>query len=259
MKYSKSSFLILSFALLFVNTILSQTLYIPEKPSFIPPIIDSTKTLSEFEKEDLYQKLKIYSDSTSTEILVMIVPTTRGELIARYATDLGHKWGIGQKGKDNGIVFLIAKDDRKMTIQGGYGVEHLLTDAMSRRIIEEVIKPEFKANNYYNGIDQGTKAIFQVLKGEYKNDVNNQEISILPILLFIIIFFIIIILLSKNKGNNDSSGSGRFSGPDLSDIIILSRMGRGGGSWDGGGSSGGSWGGFGGGGSFGGGGASGSW
>lgn len=256
MKYSKSSFLILSFALLFVNTILSQTLYIPKKPSFIPPIIDSTKTLSEFEKEDLYQKLKIYSDSTSTEILVMIVPTTRGELIARYATDLGHKWEIGQKGKDNGIVFLIAKDDRKMTIQGGYGVEHLLTDAMSRRIIEEVIKPEFKANNYYNGIDQGTKAIFQVLKGEYQN---NQEISILPILLFIIIFFIIIILLSKNKGNNDSSGSGRFSGPDLSDIIILSRMGRGGGSWDGGGSSGGSWGGFGGGGSFGGGGASGSW
>ena len=77
----------------------------------------------------------------------MIIPSTNGDDIARYATDLGHKWKIGQKGKDNGIVFLIAKDDRRMTIQAGYGTEHLLTDALSKRIIEQVVKPEFK-NNY---------------------------------------------------------------------------------------------------------------
>ncbi|MFY8066185.1 MAG: TPM domain-containing protein, partial [Flavobacterium sp.] len=133
----------------------SAQLKIPEKPSFIPPVIDSTKTLSEIQKKDLFDKLKNYYESTSTEIFVMIVPTTQGEDIARYATDLGHKWEIGQKGKDNGVVFLIAKDDRKMTIQAGYGTEHLLTDALSRRIIETIVKPEFKSNKFYEGIDQG--------------------------------------------------------------------------------------------------------
>ena len=87
------------------------------------------------EYKQLYDKLRTYYDSTSTELFVMIIPSTNGDDIARYATDLGHKWKIGQKGKDNGIVFLIAKDDRKVTIQAGYGTEHLLTDALSKRII----------------------------------------------------------------------------------------------------------------------------
>ena len=105
---------------------------------------------------NLYQKLKIYSDSTSTEIFVLIVNTTQGEDVARYATDLGHQWEIGQKGKDNGVVLLIALGDRKMNIAAGYGVEHLLTDALSRRIIEKEIKPYFKKGAIYNGIDAGT-------------------------------------------------------------------------------------------------------
>ena len=150
-------------------------LKIPEKPSFIPPIIDSTQTLSDIQKKGLYDKLKNYYENTSTEIFVMIVPTTQGEDIARYATDLGHKWKIGQKGKDNGIVFLIAKEDRKMTIQAGYGTEHLLTDALSRRIIETIVKPEFKNNNFYEGIDKGTTAIQEVLKGEFKADKKNKK------------------------------------------------------------------------------------
>lgn len=265
MKYPeiKMKKLVLFFALL-LGLVSQAQLKIPEKPSFIPPVIDSTNTLSSQEKEDLYKKLKIYSDSTSSEIFVMIVSTTQGEDINRYATDLGQKWQIGQKGKDNGIVLLIAKDDRKMSIQNGYGVEHLLTDALSRRIIETVIKPRFKQGQYYEGIDEGTNAIFKVLKGEFKNDKSDDGGSILPILLVILFVVIFIILASKNKGNSGNSGG--FGGPDLGDIIILSRMGRGsgfgGGSFGGGfggGSSGGGFGGFGGGGSFGGGGASGSW
>jgi len=237
-------------------------LHIPKKPSFIPPIIDSTQTLSEIQKQQLFDKLKNYSDSTSTEVLVMIVSTTQGEDIARYATDLGQEWKIGQKGKDNGIIFLIAKDDRKMTIQTGYGVEHLLTDALSRRIIEQEVKPEFKESRYFEGIDKGTTAIFEVMKGEYKGTPkkNNKKDGI-PIVIFIIIFVIIIILISRNKGKG---GSGIGSSPSLLDIIILSNMGRSsgggfGGGFGGGGSGGGGFGGFGGGGSFGGGGASGGW
>ena len=250
------------FFILLVQISFAQTLSIPKKPSFIPPIIDSTNTLTPTQKDQLYQNLRKYSDSTSTEILVMIVPTTQGENITRYATDLGQKWQIGQKGKDNGIVFLIAKDDRVMSIQTGYGVEALLTDALSRRIIENVVKPEFKQGNYYEGIDQGTKAIYQVLKGEFKNDSvsNNSILPIALLLIFVGLLIIIIVFNSKNKGGNTGNFGG---GSGFDDFIILSRMGRGGNfggdsSWSSGNSSGG-WGGFGGGGSFGGGGASGSW
>lgn len=259
MKYQeiKMKKLVLLFALFF-GFVSQAQLKIPEKPSFIPPVIDSTNTLSSHEKDDLYKKLAIYSDSTSKEIFVIIVTTTQGEDIARYATDLGQKWQIGQKGKDNGIILLIAKDDRKITIQTGYGVEHLLTDALSRRIIESVIKPNFKENQYYRGIDEGTNAIFKVLKGEFKNDKPKKKGSILPVIIIIAFVIIFLSIASKNKGKNGGN-SGGFGGPDLMDIIILSSLGRGGGGSFGGGSSGGGFGGFGGGGSFGGGGASGSW
>lgn len=259
MKYLKINMrkLVLFIALL-IGVVSQAQLKIPAKPSFIPPVVDSTNTLSIQEKESLYKKLAIYSDSTSTEMFVMVVSTTQGEDIARYATDLGQKWEIGQKGKDNGIILLIAKDDRKMTIQNGYGVEHLLTDALSRRIIESVIKPNFKENNYYEGIDEGTNAIFRVLKGEFKNDKPKNEGSFLPILIIFAFVIIFLIIASKNKGKNGGN-SGGFGGPDLMDIIILSSLGRSSGGSFGGGSSGGGFGGFGGGGSFGGGGASGSW
>lgn len=244
---------------LFASNLAFSQFKIPKKPSFIPPIIDSTKTLSNSEIQILYDKLRMYSDSTSTEIFVMIVPTTEGQDISRYATELGQAWKIGQKGKDNGVVFLIAKDDRKMTIQTGYGVEHLLTDALSRRVIEQVVKPEFKNDQYFAGIDNGTNTIFKILKGEFKNTKNTNADSFLPILIFIILFLLLIFIISKgkNKGNNSGNGGG-FSGPDLMDIIILSNLGRSSGGGFGG-SSGGGFGGFGGGGSFGGGGASGSW
>ncbi len=262
MKYQeiKMRKLVLLFTLL-LSFVSQAQLKIPEKPSFIPPVIDSTNTLSSQEKEDLYKKLAIYSDSTSTEMFVMIVSTTQGEEIKRYATDLGQKWQIGQKGKDNGIILLIAKDDRKMAIQTGYGVEHLLTDALSKRIIETIIKPNFKQDQYYQGIDEGTNAIFRVLKGEFKNVKSKKEGSILPILVIIGFVVIFLIIAAKNKGKNGGN-SGGFGAPNLMDVIILSSMGRGGGFGSGGfggGSSGGGFGGFGGGGSFGGGGASGSW
>lgn len=233
---------------------------IPKKPSFIPPIIDSTKTLSNSELKNLESKLIKYSDSTSTEIFIMIVNTTHGQEISRYATDLGQKWEIGQKGKDNGIVILISKNERQTTIQTGYGIEHLLTDALSRRIIDIEINPYFKKGQFYNGLDNGLDVIFEVLTGEYSNQKKNNN-SPLPLLFFLIFIIIIIILISKNKNNrNGGSGPGSFGGSDLTDIIILSRMGRSSGGFGGGfGSSGGGFGGFGGGGSFGGGGATGSW
>ncbi len=245
----------------------SQNHNIPEKPSKQTSYYDfGTKALTDAEQKHIERKLINYADSTSTQIVVITVPTTNGEQIARYATDLGHKWGIGQKGKDNGIILLIAIDDRKVTIQNGDGTEHLLTDALSRRIIETQIKPEFKAGNYFAGIDKATTSIMEVMSGEYKAKPKGDGFSgMIPIvIIFVVILFLI--LSSKNRKGGGGSG-GQSGGFDLTDFIILSSLGRNSGSggfggFGGGGFGGSSGGGFGGGfggGGFGGGGASGSW
>ena len=167
---------------------------VAERPAFIHPVVDSTNTLSRREFNALYEKLKNYSDTTSTEIFVMIAKSSYGDDINLYATELGHKWGIGQSGKDNGIVIFVAKDDREVAIQSGYGVEHLLTDALAKRVIEYDILTEFKEGNYYQGLDNATTSISQILAGEYSRE--NSSGSGFPfwlILLLIIIFFYYII------------------------------------------------------------------
>jgi len=163
-------------------------------------------------------------------------------------------------------LILIAKNDRKLAIQVGYGMEHLLTDAMSRRIIELVIVPHFKQGDYYGGLDAGTTAIMEVMAGEYRSDDNDKEDSIDPMLIMLLFIFIIIflIILSRNRGDRGNRG-GRSILDNDSPVIILHRGGRGGfggGGIFGGGSGGFGGGGFGGGfggGGFGGGGASGGW
>lgn len=238
---------------------------VPPKPSFQTSYYEiGTQLLDDAQKKEIEQKLIRYADTTSTQIVVVVVPNTGGDDIDRYKVDLAHAWGIGQKGKDNGVLLLVAKDDRKVAIGTGYGTEHLLTDALSNRIIDEVIIPQFKQGDYYGGIDAGTDAIIKVLAGEYKNDkkgeTNNEGVG--AIIFLVIIFVVILSILSRRGGGGRGPGGRRgFDGPDLADIIILSSLGRGfggGGSRGGFGGGGGFSGGFGGGG-FGGGGASGSW
>lgn len=236
---------------------------IPEKPSFQTSVYDYAKLLSDSEKTQLEEKLIKYSDSTTTQIVVITIDDLKGEAVGVLATNWAHKWGIGQEKQDNGVIILVSKNDRKMSIRPGYGVEDRLVAGICGEIIRNVITPEFKAGSYYNGLDKGADAIFSVLKGKYKGKrISDDDGGILiPLLIFIIVFVVIIYLASKNKNNGGNSGS--FGGPDLMDIIILSRMGRGGGGSFGGGFGGSSGvGGFGGGfggGGFSGGGADGSW
>ncbi|WP_298237907.1 YgcG family protein [uncultured Algibacter sp.] len=242
---------------------------IPDKPNFIPPVIDSTKTLNSIEYKALYEKLKHYNDSTSTEVLIVIIPTTKGENIGLLAPRWGHKWRIGQAKEDNGVFVLLAKNDRKIWISPGYGLEHRLTAGITGELIRNIIIPEFKRNDYYSGLDKGTDAIFQVLSGEYQNtkERNKEQFPIGLLIMLIFIFIIIIISISKNRrggGKNNRNRGKRLDSRDLLDAIILSNMGRGNyrrGSSNGWGSSGssGGFGGFGGGGGFSGGGAGGSW
>ncbi|WP_112377462.1 TPM domain-containing protein [Flagellimonas maritima] len=241
---------------------------IPPKPQKQTSVYDYVNLLSGSQSMSLEQKLIRYSDSTSTQIVVAIISSTEGEDINFLGAQWGQKWGIGQADEDNGILVLLAKDDRKIAINTGYGVEGSLTDFMSKRIIESVIIPEFKNGDYFDGLNKGADAIFQVLNGEFKEDRTFGEsdgFSLKTILPFLI-FIVILIFLSRKGRNNRGGPGGKNTGLDLWDIIILSNMGRGGyrgssgGGFGGGGfgSGGGFGGGFGGGG-FGGGGASGGW
>ena len=239
---------------------------IPPKPPVgqQTSVYDYIGLLDGVQKSSLEQKLIRYSDSTSTQIVIAIIASTEGEDIQFLGAQWGHAWGIGQEKEDNGILVLLARDDRRIAINTGYGVEEFLTDALSKRIIETVIIPEFRNGDYYAGLDRGSDAIFQALTGQFKAPPKTDSGGRFPFeaLLPFIIFIIIIIILSsrKNKGGGGNRGR-RGRQMDIWDMIILSNMGRSGsrGGFGGGGFGGGGFsGGFGGGG-FGGGGASGGW
>jgi len=268
---------ILYIALLFISfcfsNIVTAQFEIPKKPKLQTSIYDDyIQLLSPSEKNALEKKLIRYSDTTSTQIVVAIISSTDGENINYLGAQWAHSWGIGQKKEDNGVFILLAKEDRRIAINTGYGVEHLLTDAMSRRIIERDIIPYFKKNDYYGGLNSGADAIFEVLSGEYQGTRQTESEGTPVIPIFIIIFIVILVIIIANKNNKRGGkggrkGKNRSIGSSILDAIILSHAGRrgfGSGSGGFGGSSGGGFGsgGFGGGfggGGFGGGGASGGW
>ena len=244
---------------------------IPDVPELQTSVYDDVNLLSKGQKQSLENKLITYSDSTSTQIVVAIIASTNGENIGYLAPEWAHKWKIGQKGKDNGVFILLAKNDRKIWIAPGYGIDKKLTSGMIGAITRQRIIPEFKKGDYYQGLNKGVDAIFQALNGTFKGQrvsSKNNEFPREAIFFIIIILFIIIIALSKNNKNN-GGGNGRhrrFSNGTTSilEAIILSNSGRGGfssgsGGFGGGSSGGGGFGGGFGGGGFSGGGAGGSW
>jgi len=256
-------------ALFFVQIAFGQ-FNIPQKPKLETSVYDYANVLSKSNVARLKSKLIQYADSTSTQIVVITIESLKGENINMLAAKWGQKWGVGQAKEDNGVIVLLAKNDRKIAIQTGYGIEHLLTDALSKRIIENIILPEFKRGDYYAGLDKGTYAVFQILNGTYKN---NQPRGASPegaiprgVIVFVVFIILMIIFSKKNKGGGNNGGH-RRGRTSLLDVLILSSLGSrgfGGGGSFGGGSSGGGFGsgGFGGGfggGGFGGGGASGGW
>ncbi|MBO6025275.1 MAG: TPM domain-containing protein [Bacteroidales bacterium] len=222
-------------------------------PSYPPRLVnDYTGTLSSTQINSLEHKLVAYNDSTSTQILVMLVDDLQGYDIEQYATEIGHSWGVGQKDKGNGVVILVkpkkGSEKGQVTIQTGYGIEEYITDFTAKRIIEKEIIPSFKDNDYYTGIDNAVNVIMGLCSGKFTQDKYNDE-DISPVWWIILIIIIILIVIWGNKGSS-SSYSGRGS--------RTSWVGGGFGGGGFGGSSGGGFSGFGGGG-FGGGGASGSW
>jgi uncharacterized protein len=264
---SKRVFKILFFfVVLFSSKLTFAQFTIPEIPKLQTSVYDYANVLSAEEKTQLEEKLIRYSDSTSTQIVVITIESLKGEDIGILTPKWGHTWGIGGSEKnDNGVIILLAKAERKIWISAGYGLEDRLTAGIGGEITRDIIIPEFKAGSYYRGLDKGADALFDVFKGKYKGErKRNKKDGKFPILPIIVIIIVIIFIIAKNKNNGGGGNNGnRGGGFDLADIIILSSLGRGGGGFGsgfGGGSSGG--GGFGGGfggGGFSGGGSGGSW
>lgn len=213
--------------------------------------------------KNLESKLRVFNDTTSTQIAILTVNELDGYTASDFAIQTAEKWGIGGKKKDNGILILVKpKTDTKgeVFIAVGYGLEGAIPDAISKRIVEQIMIPAFRQNDYYSGISNATDALMKLSSGEFTTDSipdNNESGSVSTIVIMVII--ILLLVAVSGKGGKDSvtygdSDHNRRSASAGIPPIFFGGSSRGGGF----GGSGGGFGGFGG-GSFGGGGAGGSW
>ena len=244
---------------------------IPARPQTM--VNDYAGVLSPAQASALEQKLRAYQDSTSTQIAIVIDASLEGEDAFEYSFRLAQAWGIGQKDKDNGVLIYVAQAERKIRIVTNAGVQGFLTDALSKRIIENTITPAFKKGDFYAGLDGAVNDIIKVAAGEYTNDspagqAGSGAISfliLLAIIIGVIVMFSVLSRRSNNNGGRGYYGGGRYNdrgyGPGGGWIIFPGGGFGGGGSdrnsdWGGGGDD---WGGFGGSDGFDGGGAGGDW
>ncbi|NNE36495.1 MAG: TPM domain-containing protein [Rhodothermales bacterium] len=252
-------------------------------------VTDHAGLLSGPDEDRLTKKLRDYARTTSTQIVVVTVSNLGGAPIADYAVELGRVWKVGQAEHDNGAVILVAKNERKVFIATGYGLEGAIPDAVAGRIVRQIVTPSFKQGRFYEGISGAVDAMMAAASGEYRaNEIvdetggyvggsrNEARVTLILVILVCIMIAIVIIRVRQQRrrnGKDDDDGDRGRSGRRRrrrrryrrSPRVIV--WGGGWGSGGGGGSFGGGGGGFsgggggfsGGGGSFGGGGAGGSW
>lgn len=255
-------------------------------PTLKTRVTDLTQTLSQAERTSLEDKLAAFETKKGSQIAVLVVPTTQPEDIAQYSIRVVDAWKIGREKSDDGVLVLVAKEDRKLRIEVGRGLEGVIPDLYAKRIVSEVIGPKFKQGDFYGGLDAGVDKLISLVDGEALPDPENRGASglgignILPILLFggLITGLFLRSIFGTFLGS-------AFNGGLIGGVIMLLGLalttatvfaviaffftmmmgsrglggysgGMGGGGWTGG-SSGGGW--SGGGGTFGGGGASGDW
>ncbi len=228
----------------------------PEFPKLSGQVVDAASYLSNSAKRQLGQQLQAHEQATGNQVVVATFDDLQGYSIEEFGYQLGREWGIGQKGQDNGVLFIVAKAERKVRIEVGYGLEGTLTDAISANIIQGVILPEFKRRQFANGIGRGVTAIIDALGGEYKmverkSRTNKRGSGYFGFLLLLILLGPFLGLGSSRRGfggYGSRYGSGYGSGYGVGGGFGGRRSGGfGGGGFGGGG------------GGFGGGGASGGW
>jgi uncharacterized protein len=259
---------LLFFTFIFFAIYSSLAQEIPARPD--PPrlVNDFASLLSNEEQSNLEQTLDEFARTTSTQIVVVIVKSLQGSEISDYAFNLGEKWGVGQKDKNNGVVIILQPktlgEKGQVFIATGYGIEHLIPDAVANnQIVGNEMIPRFKQNDYYGGLVAGTNVIMALTRGEYTADAYKAKVKSKSggrgFFFLIILFFVIIpFLRGRNRGHFSSGGSlpfwiamGMLGSNRSSHSGTFGNFSSGGGGFGG-------FGGFGG-GSFGGGGAGGSW
>jgi len=231
-------------------------------------VTDRAGLLSQSEIQSLSASLAGHERTSSTQIVVVILPDLGGRDISSYAFQLGDEWGVGQSGEDNGIVILVSVNDRKVFIATGYGVEASVPDAVAGRIIREIITPNFRQGRYYDGLQTAVNALIEATGGKTpsqlaKSPVGSSDANrIIFRILFIIVVVIIFYAIQRMGSDDDGPDHPRRRSRTVFWPYIIwgggfSHGGGGGGGFGGGG---GGFGGFsGGGGGFGGGGAGGGW
>lgn len=229
----------------------------PEFPKLSGRVVDKAEMLSPAAEAKITQMLQAHEQGTTEQVVVVTVPNLQGYPIEDFGYQLGRHWGIGQKDKDNGALLIVAKQERKIRIEVGYGLEGRLTDAASFTIINQIITPAFKQGQFEQGIGNGAAAMVQVLGGQPLAVPNRsarsgkkKEMPLASLLLTIML-----VLLFIFGGGRSGRGGGALLGGALLGAGMGGRGGFGGGSFGGGGFGGGG----GGGGGFGGGGGSGGW
>ena len=135
-------------------------------PALQARVTDLTGTLSDPQREALESKLTSFEQAKGSQIAVLILPTTQPETIEEYGIHVADQWKLGRKGVDDGAILIVAKDDHRLRIEVGYGLEGALNDATSNRIISEIISPQFKQGRFYEGIDAGVDRMIGVVNGE---------------------------------------------------------------------------------------------
>lgn len=139
---------------------------------------DFAGMLTSDQRQSLETKISNFEQETSNELSVVTIPSLNGDSIENFAVKLFEDWDMGKKGKDNGVLLLIARDDRQMRIEVGYGLEGALTDADSFWIIQKALRPAFQGGDYYGGINAGVNAIISIIKGEFRSDRNQSAENI---------------------------------------------------------------------------------
>ncbi|MES1951037.1 hypothetical protein S4A8_09270 [Salinisphaera sp. S4-8] len=229
----------------------------PSFPELTGRVVDNADMIDAGDQQQLTDMLAAHEQATGEQLVVVTLPDLGGETIDDYGYQLGRHWGIGQAGEDNGALLLVAKAERRIRIDVGYGLEGRLTDAQSSVIINNIITPAFKQGNFSQGIVAGAQGIIRVLGGdpfaepEQRSRSEQGRPSLLRSLGFFVLLVVIIVLFGSGGGGGRG---GRRRRGGLGVPILM------GGGFGGGSSGGFGGGGFsGGGGSFGGGGASGGW
>jgi uncharacterized protein len=252
-------------------------------PKLTGRVVDQANLLNPAQEAALTAKSDALEKRTGRQFVVATVSSLEGRPIEDYGYRLGREWGIGNEQKDDGVILLVAPNERKVRIETGYGARVFLTDAVSSIIIRNDILPRFKAGDIPGGIAAGSDRIVETMElpeaeavkraqeiGAQEAKRLDRDVNPIPVIFIVIVFFVIIGSIARAAGGRRYRGKGRRRGGlDSGDVAVilwgldaLTRGSRGGGGWGGGswGGGGGGFGGFsGGGGSFGGGGASGGW